>query len=574
MPFPDYNRREWVIEDVEEIKVKALAGELKMPYLPALILWKRGYRDASSVEKFLNPRLEDLFDPFLIPDMDKGIERLLQAKASGEKVLVHGDYDVDGVSATALLVRGFERLGIKAEPYLPHRIREGYGLSVKSIDKAKETGASLILTVDCGTSAIDEASQVEASGLDLIVTDHHEAGEVLPKALAVINPKREDSEYPFPELAGVGVAYKLLKGLYQKAGESAGSEDLDLVAVGTIADVVPLREENRILAWHGLKQLKRTRKPGLKALLEACSAGERITSYNVAFGLAPRLNASGRMGDANQALELLLTEDDALAGSLTHELTELNEVRKKVEAEILDQAIILAERQVNEVNPRVLVCHGQGWHEGVIGIVASRLVERFFRPVVMLASSEGMLKGSARSIPGFHLHDALVATSEFFEDFGGHEAAAGMVMNKIKLKPFIKAINEYAEKIPAEIFLPRLHLDAKIELADINDATRECFERFRPFGEGNPEPLLATFGLEVVGNPRVLGQKHLKFTVRKDSKVAPAVAFGASELILELESGKKDALDLAYRIDEDTYWGKKTLKLIAEEVLVREKKDD
>ncbi|MBD3286290.1 hypothetical protein GF359_07065, partial [candidate division WOR-3 bacterium] len=271
---------------------------------------------------------------------------------------------------------------------------------------------------------------------------------------------------------------------------------------------------------------------------------------------------------------LLLTEDEKEARGLAGHLTELNEARKKVEAAILDEAVILAERQVAEENPRVLVCHGQGWHEGVIGIVASRLVEKFFRPVVMLASSGGMLKGSARSIPGFHLHDALAATSRYFENFGGHEAAAGMLMSRHNLKPFIKAINEYAEGIPAEVFLPRLRLDARVKLTDISDETREFFERFRPFGEGNLQPLLAAYGLEVVGNPRVLGRRHLKFTVRKDSKVAPTVAFGASELILEMEPGRKDAVDLAFRIDADTYWGKGTLKLIAEEVFIRKKNTD
>lgn len=576
MSLPEDNQRRWIIESADEEAVREFAVREGLPYLPALILYKRGYRDTAAVKRFLEPALDHLHDPFGLPDMDRAVDRLVEIGERGEKVLVHGDYDVDGVSGTALLLRGLKGLGIEAEPYLPHRVLEGYGLSAKAIDAAQKYNASLILTVDSGVSAIKEAGLARDAGIDLIVTDHHEPLDVLPQAIAVVDPKRKDSSYPFKELCGTGVAYKLLAALRMRLEESFEplNNDLDLVALGTIADVVPLLDENRIFAYYGLQQISRVEKTGLRALLGVCGlGGKQVTAFNVAFGLAPRLNASGRMADALAALRLLLTDDPQEAQGLALELDNHNEARKRTEEAILEEARVLAEYQIKETNPRVLVCYSPSWHEGVIGIVASRLVERFYRPTVMLAEKEGRLKGSARSVPGFHIQEALVAVSEYLVDFGGHEAAAGMVLEKPKLPGFIKAINDYAERFPDEIFEPKLHLDADAELCDLDDDTKACFERFRPFGMGNPQPRFATYGLEVVGNPRVLGRKHLKFTVRKNNTVAPAIAFGKAELILELEPGRKEGVDLAYRIDEDAYWGKRTLKLIAEDVRVKYKKE-
>jgi len=567
----------WVCEPVDDQLVRDFASNQGIPYLPALVLWRRGYRDEESVKRFLNPSLGHLHESFGLPDMERAVERLLDAQRRGDRVLVHGDYDVDGVTGTALLLRGLHRLGIDADFYLPHRMKEGYGLTAKAIDAAKESGASLILTVDCGITAVEEALLANEAGIDLLITDHHEPGENLPQALAVVDPKRGDSTYPFAELAGVGVAYKLLEALSRRLGEPLEplQADLDLVALGTIADVAPLIHENRVFARFGLEEISKASKPGLAALLEVSRlAGKSITATNVAFGLAPRLNASGRMADSKQALELLLSTDLEEARSLAVKLDQHNRNRRQTEDVILEQARILAEHQIKERNPRVLVCYRPGWHEGVIGIVASRLVDDYYRPTILLAEKEGRLKGSARSVPGFHLYEALLAVREYLVTFGGHEVAAGLVMEKAKLKDFTQAINEHAATYPGSVFEPRLRLEAEVELGDFDSETRDFFERFRPFGMGNPQPCFATSGLEVVGTPRVFGRDHLKFTVRKDKTTVPVLAFGKSELILKLEPGRKEALDVAYRIAEDSYWGKKGMQLIAKDLKLRYEPED
>jgi single-stranded-DNA-specific exonuclease len=572
-----YKVKRWVSESADDSQVRSLAAREGIPYLPALVLWNRGYRDAESVKRFLNPRLEHLCDPFKLPDMEQAVERLLAAQERQEKVLVHGDYDVDGVTGTALLVRGLARLGIKADSYLPHRMREGYGLSAKAIDAARECGASLVLTVDCGITAIEEARMADKAGIDLVITDHHEPGEVLPRALAVVDPKREDSTYPFAELAGVGVAYKLLEALSLRLGRSSEplQADLDLVALGTIADVAPLIAENRVFARLGLERISKTEKPGLVALLEVCKLkGKSITASHVAFGLAPRLNASGRMADAKQALRLLLSTDMEEARSMALKLEKHNRNRRQTEDLILEQARIIAEHQIKERDPRVLVCYRPNWHEGVIGIVASRIVDEFYRPTVLLAEKDGRLKGSARSVHGFHLHEALVAVRRCLVTFGGHEAAAGLVMEKAKLKEFTQAINKHASTYPERVFEPRLRLEAEVELDDFDPETRRFLERFRPFGMGNPEPCFATRGLEVVGTPRVFAHNHLKFTVRKDETTLPVLAFGKSDLVLKLEPGRREALDIAYRIAEDTYWGKQRMQLIARDLKLKYEPED
>ncbi len=559
----------WILEPVDEDAISRLSSEARLPFLAALVLYRRGYRDIISVERFRNPSLDHLHDPFLLEGMKPAVERLVKAKERGEKVLIHGDYDVDGVSATALLIKGFERIGIGAEYYLPRRIEEGYGLSARAIEEAKRINASLILTVDCGVTAIEEAQLALRAGIDLIVTDHHEPGEQLPEALAVIDPKRADSKYPFSELAGVGVAFKLLAALTTslKGSLDLVYEDLDLVALGTIADVAPLIGENRVFARFGLGKITQAINPGIKALLDISNLkGKTVTSQNVAFALAPRLNASGRMSDALSALKLLITRDEEEAGILALELDKHNTVRKETESAILETARILAEREIMERNPRVLVLHRSGWHEGVIGIVASRLVDDYYRPVILFADKDGKLKGSGRSIPGFNLHDALFSVRSHLESFGGHAAAAGLVMERNELKSFTGAINECALSYPQDLFEPKLRLDAFVELNELAGELKDALEVFKPYGVGNPEPCFATRGLEVVGTPRVFGKDHLTFTVRKGETIMPVMAFGGAELVLSLESGLKDALDIVYRINEDNYWGKKMLKLVARDI--------
>lgn len=559
----------WVFEDIPGEKIKDLAKQLGLPYLLVVVLWKRGLRDEISIKRFLNPSEEILHDPFLLPDMESAVTRLLAARDRNEKILVHGDYDTDGISGTALLIRGLARLGFNAGFYLPHRIRDGYGLSIKSIEEAKRINASLILTVDCGVTAIEESRILKEEGFELVITDHHVPLESLPEAAAVVDPKRKDSRYPFQELSGVGVAYKLLAALSSqvKNCDYDVNDDLDLVALGTIADVVPLKEENRFFAKFGLERLSESDKPGVSSLLEiAKMKGKAATSSNVAFGIAPRLNASGRMADGLMALRLLLTDEETEAKKLVTELDKHNNLRKQTEDAMLEDARVLTESIMAEPSTKVIICKSPEWHEGILGIVAARLVDEFYRPVILFTEKDGVLKGSARSIPGFHIFEALYSARDTISNFGGHEAAAGLVLQQTRFKAFNESINAYASSIPEEVFIQKLNLDAEIELSDIDDEIRNGINKLSPFGIGNPEPCFMTRGLEIVGNPRVFGKNHLAFTVRKSGATFPVMAFRKADLILTLEPGKKGALDIAYEIAEDNYWGKNTVKLIAKDI--------
>jgi single-stranded-DNA-specific exonuclease len=569
-------KRRWISENVDDHQVRALAESEGLPYLAALVLFKRGYRNAESVSKFLNPSYEHLHDASELPDIEPAVARLLRAIQNQERVLVHGDYDVDGITGAALLVKGLSRLGVSAEYYLPHRMRDGYGFSARAIQVARDHRVSLILTVDCGITSVAEVRMAKDAGIDVVITDHHEPGEELPQAAAVIDPKRRDSTYPFAELAGVGVAYKLLAALSTQLGRSPDElgEDLDLVALGTIADVVPLVDENRVFARFGLQRIQQTNKPGLSALLDISRlAGKAVSASDVGFRLAPRLNASGRVAEAMQGLRLLVTEDRAEAESLAIELDEHNRNRKQIQEVILDQAMIAARRQIRESDPRVLVCYQPGWHEGVIGIVASRLVEEYYRPAILFADKNGSLKGSGRSIRGFNLYEALASSEKHLVSFGGHAAAAGMVAEANQLAAFTLAINKHASSYPDSLFEPRLHVDADVVLSDLDAETMACFEKFRPYGMGNPQPCFVSRGLEVVGTPRVFARRHLKFMARQDKITLPVVAYGQSELILELEQGRRDALDIAFRVDQDSYWGKKRMQLIAKDINLKERKE-
>lgn len=562
----------WVTEEQDEFKIREFSCKIGVPYLPALILWNRGYRDSESVERFLNPKPEHLHKPLMLPDIHKAVERLLRARENGEAILIHGDYDVDGVTGTALLMRGLTRIGINADSYLPHRLREGYGLSARAIDEAVRRKISIILTVDCGITAFEEAASAKKAGVDLLITDHHEAQEEIPMALAVVDPKRRESTYPFSELSGAGVAYKILCALYEELGESTEelNNDLDLVALGTIADVAPLIDENRVIARYGLERIAKGVKPGIRALLEVSKlAGKPLSSSGISFGLAPRINASGRMSDAEEALRLLLTDSLQEARQLAAKLDKHNQNRRQTEDSILESARVEALRQVKESNPRILVCYNSRWHEGIVGIVAARLVDEFYRPAILLVDKDDRLKGSGRSIRGFHLHDALLAVRKHLVAFGGHEAAAGLVMEKSELDSFRLEINRYACNFPNDLFLPQVYYESEVDLAELDEQTVTCLEKFRPFGVGNPSPCFSAFGLEVVGVPRVVGRDHLKFTVRKDDKVFPVIAYGRSDLILKLEPGRKDALDMIFRIDENEYLGKKNIQFVLRDIKFR-----
>ncbi len=555
----------WLLPEPDAADWSALAQELSLPVLAVRLLAQRGFLTADAMRSFLAPRLEDLHDPMLLPDIEPAVDRIVRAIQGKERILVFGDYDVDGTTGTALLVRVFAELGAQTGSYTPHRAREGYGLSETGIRQAKDEGYSLIVTTDCGTTDFPEIDLARGLDIDVVVTDHHETKDHLPAALAVINPKRPDSKYPFSELCGCGVAFKLAQAVCTRLGRPPETvhEHLDLVALATIADIVPLSGENRILAKHGLSQLARTRKPGLQALLKVTSlTGRELNSYDVGFVLGPRINASGRMAEGASSVRLLLTEDAAEATQLAQELNSANNQRRKVEENTTEQALRqVKERRLEQRN--VLVLADENWHEGVIGIVASRIADRFYRPAILIALNQDKGKGSGRSIPGFHLHDALKACEGELLGFGGHKYAAGLLIDRSRLEAFDQSINDYAGKVlTPELLTRRLKSHAFAALEEVNPELLKALRRFEPFGPENPRPLFAALGLEVVGFPRKVGNDHLRFTVReKKGCFLPAIAWGRAEDILRIETGKENHLDILFQFDEHTYAGKTSLQL-------------
>lgn len=554
-----------------------LAAELETSALVARLLMARGISDAVQARIFLEPSLDDLHDPFLMAGMPQAVARLQQAVASGKPIMIYGDYDVDGITGSALLYRALSEFTPNVSCFLPNRARDGYGLAASGIDEAARRGAGLLITVDCGITAHHEVEYAQASGIDCIITDHHETKESLPPAVAVLDPKRADCPYPYKELAGVGVAYKLLQAFFQASSlpDSRLREHLDLVALGTVADIVPLTGENRILARFGLERLRSSLKPGLVALLEASGlAGRSLESSHIVFILGPRLNAAGRMGDADASLLLLTTEDREQAAAVARRLEEENRRRKEVDDRILAEAMDMVDSGVDLDRERVIVLASDSWHQGVIGIVASRLVERYYRPTVLISLDGNLGKGSARSIPAFHLHQALKDCSGHLVGFGGHKYAAGLVIESGSIGPFREQINRLAgETLTGEDLMPAQLLDAEVDLESLDAETARSFAAFSPFGPGNRHPVLASRQLKVVGSPYRVGNNHLKFKVKSPAggrRVFDSIGFSLGDMLEELDdSPRHGGVDLAYVLEENEWQGRRRLQLRIKDIKVR-----
>lgn len=521
------------------------------------ILVSRGHDSEEKISGFLNPSISDLKDPFLMKGMEAGIDRITEALYKNEKILIYGDYDVDGITATALLYLVLNKLGASTDFYLPNRLTSGYGLSTESIDLAAEQGVTLIITVDTGITAVEEVAYATSKGIDVIVTDHHEQGEGLPAALAIINPKQAGCEYG-GELSGVGVAYKFAQALYIRLeqNEEELHEHLDLVALGTSADIVPLVGENRVLTKFGIKQIARTTKPGIKSLAFVSGLmGKEIGTGQVVFILAPRLNAIGRLGDARLAARLMATRDEKLASEIARKLDSENRRRKEIDQETLTQALELMERTVDTETDKAIVLAAEGWHQGVIGIVASRLVERYHLPTVMIAITDGEGKGSARSIPGFHLCEALKQCEHLLIRYGGHKYAAGLSIKAEHIEEFREKFKEVSGKcLTTEDTTPKLHIDLEIELTDVDDAFVETLERFSPFGPQNMRPIFITRNCEVVDSPYVVGTNHLKMKITKDGAMLDVIGFGFGDMAGRL-SERGCLVDIVYALEFNTYRG-------------------
>ncbi len=548
-------RPRWVLGDPPDAGVvRRLAAELRLPPTACALLARRGMGDPAAARDYLRPHAGQIHPAGTLAGIDAAVERLVRARRAGETVLVHGDYDVDGVCSTAMLVRAFGMMGIRALPFVPHRLTHGYDLTDAGLEAARAAGASLIVTVDCGIVAHATVENAGALGIDVIVSDHHAPGSDLPAALAVINPNRADCSYPEKGLAGVGVAYKLLTALAEAIGHPADrlTSFLDLVALATIADLAPLTGENRALVRWGLAVLARTPNIGLRALIAGCGLRQgEITAGQVGFVLAPRLNAAGRLGDAMRGVRLLLTDDPTEATALAAELEAENRRRQELDEATLADALRMLEHQYDPEVDRAVVLASDRWHPGVIGIVASRIVERIHRPTVLIALHDGVGKGSGRSVPGYHLQQALAACAEHLERFGGHRAAAGCSLAPSRVEGFRAALQAHArEVLLVEQLTPELRLDAEIGLDEATPELERVLRHFAPFGIGNPGPVFAAYAVGLAAPPRVVGSKHLKLTLTGQGARLDAIGFGMADRLAECEGG---SLDVAFRLEENSW---------------------
>lgn len=538
--------------------------KLKIPRNLGKILISRGIDSVEKVVRYFKTNIDDLYDPFLFADMEKAVDRIIRAIKNKEKILVYGDYDVDGITAVSLIYLYLESIGAEVSYYIPDRITEGYGISNAGIDEAQRRGVTLIVSVDCGITAIDEIAYARSKNIDIIVSDHHEPGCSLPQAYALLDPKCAQSNYPFSELAGVGVAYKLAQALNQKLNLDSEllEQYLDLVAVGTIADIVPLIDENRILVKDGLERLNETRKPGLQALLNVTGLQSKmITTGQIVFIIAPRINAVGRMGDAERAVSLLTTQNVHQARNVASILESENRLRKDIDEQTFKEAMVIAEQQFHTGKDFTLVLDQEGWHPGVIGIVASRIVEKFYRPTIMISVEEGIGRGSARSIVGFDIYSALKQCEDLLVTFGGHKYAAGLTIEQTKIPLFRERINAISREMMTEdLLVPKLNIDSELEFSEINDRFIHLLKLMAPFGPKNLRPIFMSRNLQVVGSPSIVGNNHLKFKVRQNAHVFDTIGFNLGDKYYRLSPGET-SLDLAYVVEENEYLGRVNLQL-------------
>ena len=552
----------WLFPSLDRKEVEELARELGIGVPAASVLCGRGVHDAASARRFLRPSLDDLHDPLALRSMDCALERLTRAVHHREKILIYGDYDVDGATSVVILKRAIELAGGLADFHVPDRLKDGYGMRPEVVEAAAARGVSLIISVDTGIRAAEVVRRARELAIDVIITDHHLPESELPPALAVLNPNRPDCDYPEKNLCGVGVAFKLVQALLgtldwppdklRRVLESF----LKLVAIGTVADVVPLTGENRIIVKHGLNGLRDVRNPGLRALLEVSgfSEGSVPSAGQVAFRVAPRMNAAGRMSTANDVIEMLLTSDVDRARVLAGQLHALNAERQKTEAEIVEAVLEeCARTPVDDGQPALVFCAAD-WHRGVLGIVASRLVERFHRPVFVLSEDarEGLAQGSGRSIPRFHLLEALESMPELFAKFGGHSHAAGLTLAAKNVEAFRRRLQSYAgARLTPEDFFPELEIDGVIALREINERTVAEITTLGPFGCGHPAPVFAALGVEVAGPPVPWKEKHLRVPLRQDGRMVWLKAWNFADRIAQLSPGTR--VDAAVVLEEDSY---------------------
>lgn len=552
----------WNVKKYDNELIGKIKDTYKISEIMAKLLVSRNI-EYDEIGNFLNGTLEDLNDPYEIKDMDKLVERIDKAIKNKEKICIYGDYDVDGITSITIMYQFLTKLGADVMYYLPDRLIEGYGINNNALDEIKRKNVSLIVTVDCGITAVEEVEHAKEIGLDICITDHHECAEILPDALAIVNPKRKDDDYSFKMLAGVGVAFKCLVAIAKKYNldENEYLRYLDIVSIGTISDIVPLVGENRIISRYGLKMMEKTENIGLKALLKLVNYKE-IDSMMVSFGMAPRINACGRMGNASAAVKLLLEKDERTAERIALELDNLNQERKDVESIIFEEALDTIEK--NHLDKKnSIVLYKNSWHNGVIGIVASRLVNMYYKPVILLTKEHGLIRGSGRCPAGFSIYDALTECKDKVTQFGGHELAAGLSLEEDMIPDFVEAFEIAASKQKDGISEQIIDIDAQIERKDLNIQIIKDIRNLKPYGQSNQMPLFIYKGLKVNAIRTIKDDKHLKLVLRDDKSLIDAVGFSMGSRRDEIRIG--DRIDVVGNVELNSYNTPKTIQIVLQD---------
>ncbi len=555
-------QKRWNILQADENKVASLREALNIHPVICKILVQRGIETFDAAKDFFRPQLTALHDPWLMKDMDKAVERILVAVNSHEKILVFGDYDVDGTTSIACMYQFLKKVHSALDFYIPHRYREGYGVSKAGIDFAKENGFTLIISLDCGIKSVDLIAYAKDIGIDFIVCDHHLPEEVLPPAVAILNPKQKDCNYPYKELCGCGVGIKLITALAPQFNldDAAVFEFLDLVATAIAADIVPMTGENRVLAYHGLKKANTDPNKGIKALMKLSSLTQELHISNLVFMIAPRVNAAGRMDDARKAVQMFVAETYDEALHYAEMLHSDNTDRKEADSNITGEALALISEHEDWKDRCSTLVFKPHWHKGVVGIVASRLIEHYYRPTIVLTQSGEYAAGSARSVPGFNLYEAIYACREHLLGYGGHFAAAGMTLELEQVDAFRKKFEEVvAATIDPELLIPGIIIDAEISLKDIKWPFYNIMCQMEPFGPENLRPVFITRGVMDTGYSKIVKEQHVRFSVRQDNVTITGIGFGMAEKFSLLQM--KKPVDIVFKIDENEWNGEKTLQL-------------
>lgn len=557
--------KKWQIYQTNEEKVNEIVEKYNINKLLATILVNRNITEENQINKFLNPKRNDFYNPYEMPDMEIAVERIIKAIEDKEKIIIYGDYDVDGITSVTVLKSFLEERGIQVSEYIPNRLEEGYGLNKTAVELIAKQGNKLMITVDCGISAIEEVEYANELGIETIITDHHEPGNELPKAIAVVDAKRKDNEYPFRNLAGVGVVFKLIQALGIRLGleEKEYLKYLDIVCIGTISDIVPLVDENRVIVKLGLKLVEQTKNLGLRAILQA-SGYNKIDSNTISFGVAPRINACGRMGHQEEALRLFLSKEIEEVNELTQKLNEYNRLRQETEKNIYTDAITQIERD-GLADKNTIVVMGKNWHHGVIGIVSSKITELYFKPSILLCEEDDCGKGSGRSIPGFDLYEALTECNESIQKFGGHSMAVGINIQKEKFEEFKEKLEEIAKQKHIEQIVPILKIDALISLDEISKEMVDSLKELEPFGEENKTPLFAFRNLKIDSIRALSEGKHLKLTLKDNRNIVNAIGFNLGELANEYKIG--DKIDVVGNLEINTFNGVDNIQINIKDVM-------